>query len=270
MTMAQPKKTGLEYFQADVDMFQDRKIKRLLRAAGGKGFTVFMKILAETYRDQGYYYEWDQHSAFDISDDLNFSENLVEETVDACCAIGLFHKDLYAEESILTSESIQNRWQSIVINAGRAITKIDADKKIIDGERIYQQEESEPDREERGPGNRSNPPGKRTLEGWEKFNDDIPLQDADIRHWVKDKDIDLTEADIDDEIEVLREKANAKDWRYKDWVAFFQNFLRNRYLKPNHWAYVGDNNGQTNENQRHNGNGSGHQYQRDPIAELES
>lgn len=135
--MARPTRQGIDYFPVDVNMFGDRKIKRLLRAAGGKGFTIYIYLLTNIYEDKGYYYEWDSHSAFDISDDLNFSENVVEETVQACCSIGLFYEELFSAESILTSESIQNRWQKIVKDANRSETRIEMHLKIEDGKLTY-------------------------------------------------------------------------------------------------------------------------------------
>ena len=135
--MGRKPKKGIDYFPADVEMFQDRKIKRLLRSAGGKGFTIYIYLLTHIYREHGYFYEWDEHSAFDISDDLNFSENVVEEAVKACCARGLFNEELYAAESVLTSESIQERWQKIVTDANRVDTHIEDRYRIVDGEPVF-------------------------------------------------------------------------------------------------------------------------------------
>lgn len=140
--MGRKPKTGIDYFPADVDMFQDRKIKRLLRSAGGKGFTVYIYLLTHIYGDNGYFYEWDEHSAFDISDDLNFSENVVEEAVRACIARGLFNEALYDAESILTSESIQERWQKIVTDAKRVDTEINDRYLIVDGKAVFLTEET--------------------------------------------------------------------------------------------------------------------------------
>lgn len=130
-------------------MFQDRKVKRLLRSAGAKGFTVFIYLLSCIYRDEGYYYEWDEHSAFDISDELNFSENAVKESVKACCSIGLFNEDLFSAQSVLTSESIQKRWKRIVTDAKRVDTEIDKRYLIINGVSEFLREETEKPPEEK-------------------------------------------------------------------------------------------------------------------------
>jgi len=122
--MARPTKKGLLYFQTDVDMFQDRKIKRLIRTAGGRGFTIFFYLLTEIYRHEGYFLEWDEDTAFDVSDDLNEKESVVNETVKVCLSLGLFDKELATSGSILTSKSIQERWLKICKDANRKDTEI--------------------------------------------------------------------------------------------------------------------------------------------------
>lgn len=159
--MARPPKQGIDYFQADVDMFQDRKIKRLLRSAGTKGFTIYIYLLTHIYRDKGYYYEWDTHSAFDISDELNLSENVVEETIKACCSIGLFNEALFSARSILSSESIQNRWHRIVKDAKRTETRIDAEVKIKEGKPVFLPEKTKKPPEETPPDSGDNPQSKK-------------------------------------------------------------------------------------------------------------
>ncbi|MEQ9091814.1 MAG: DUF4373 domain-containing protein [Balneola sp.] len=141
--MGRKPKMGIDYFPTDVNMFQDRKIKRLLRSAGGKGFTIYIYLLTCIYREKGYYYEWDKYSAFDISDDLNLSESVVTETVKACCSIGLFNEELFSVKSVLSSESIQSRWQKIVTDANRSETDIEPDLELIEGKMQFSGEEIE-------------------------------------------------------------------------------------------------------------------------------
>lgn len=146
--MGRKPKQGIDYFPADVDMFQDRKIKRLLRAAGGKGFTVYIYLLTHIYRDNGYFLEWDDDLAFDVADDLNVAESVVEEAVNVCCAHGLFHKEMFTDMGVLTSESIQERWQKIVTDAKRVETDINPRFEIIGGKALFLTEETEKPPEE--------------------------------------------------------------------------------------------------------------------------
>lgn len=122
--MSNPSKNGLSYYNIDTDIFQDIKIKRLLKTFGAKGFLIYMFILTEIYRDKGCFIEWDINTAFNVSAELDVSENLVTEVVNFCCVVGLFDKELFANEGILTSKSIQYRWEKITKNAKRLINKV--------------------------------------------------------------------------------------------------------------------------------------------------
>jgi hypothetical protein len=121
--MPRPEIVGLYYYQLDTDVFSDRKIKRLLNACGHSGFVVWMYLLTEIYRDKGYYIDWTEDTAFDISDILRVPEQLVREVVQLCCATGLLDSDLFRKERILTSASIQKRWSFIAKQAKRHVTK---------------------------------------------------------------------------------------------------------------------------------------------------
>ncbi len=118
------KKQGLDYFQLDTDIFYNRKTRRLLKHFGGKGFTIYLFVLTEIYRDKGCFLEWDVNTAFDVSDQLNVSENLVDEVINYCCEMGLFNKELYTSESILTSKNIQERWETISKKSKRTVYKV--------------------------------------------------------------------------------------------------------------------------------------------------
>ena len=47
-------KRGLVYFRMDCDIFQDRKLKRLMRRWQNDGLAVYLALLCEIYRDKGY------------------------------------------------------------------------------------------------------------------------------------------------------------------------------------------------------------------------
>lgn len=48
--MGRKKKIGLEYFPMDVDMFQDIKIRKLIKRQGGKAVVVYTLLLCFIYR----------------------------------------------------------------------------------------------------------------------------------------------------------------------------------------------------------------------------
>lgn len=116
--MARPLKNSLAYFSFDTDFFNCRKIRRLLNGIGGKGgfggkgALVFICLLCEAYRENGYFIEWDAEYSQDIADLLGagFSAGLVNEVKTVCLEIGLFNKDLYDRHKILTSASMQARF----------------------------------------------------------------------------------------------------------------------------------------------------------------
>ena len=83
--MARPNELGLSYFNLDTDIFQDRKVRRLIRTFKSQGFLVYIYVLNEIYRDKGCYISWDEDIAFDISDTINIDEILVEDIVKFCC-----------------------------------------------------------------------------------------------------------------------------------------------------------------------------------------
>lgn len=122
--MARPNELGLSYFNLDTDIFQDRKVRRLIRTFKSQGFLVYIYVLNEIYRDKGCYILWDEDIAFDISDTVNIDETLVEDIVKFCCKIGLFNYELLQKEGILTSESIQIRWEKISKEARRKINSV--------------------------------------------------------------------------------------------------------------------------------------------------
>jgi uncharacterized phage protein (TIGR02220 family) len=113
--MARPLKKGLSYFNFDVDLFSDRKIRRLIRVQNG--FTVFAYCLSAIYKE-GYYIEYDEHFVFEIADMLHLNEQDVSDIIDYCAEINLFDAGLL-DRGILTSHGIQSRYSTICTDARR-------------------------------------------------------------------------------------------------------------------------------------------------------
>lgn len=122
--MSRPPRTGLDYYSLETDIFHNRKIRRLLKAFDSKGFLIYTYILTEIYRDKGCFLEWDENTAFDVSDYLNIKESIVNEVVNYCCTVGLFNKELLTSESVLTTENIQKFWVSVSKSADRKIRTV--------------------------------------------------------------------------------------------------------------------------------------------------
>ena len=131
--MARPQRQGLDYYSLDTDVFSNRKIRRLIKNFGGNGYMVYSYLLTEIYRDKGCFIEWDENTAFDVSDVLNLKESLVKEVVNYCCSVGLFNKELRTSEKILTTKKIQEFWLKVTKKAGRKVTTIDSKFNLISG-----------------------------------------------------------------------------------------------------------------------------------------
>lgn len=106
-------KTGLDYFSLDTDFFSDRNIMALGDELGSKATVVFIKILCDVYRKDGYFLKWDSYYSFDIArifEKQGIKENLINEVIGFCFKRKLFDLDLFKRYSIITSRSIQERY----------------------------------------------------------------------------------------------------------------------------------------------------------------
>lgn len=103
-------KTGFPYYRAETDRFQDIRIKRLKKEFKSTGYAVYSFILNEIYRVKGCFLEWDESTAFDVSEYWDLKESQVNEIVKYCCAIGLFDKGLFTNGRVITSRAIQMRY----------------------------------------------------------------------------------------------------------------------------------------------------------------
>lgn len=110
--MARPKKQGIDYFPFDIDLFQDIKIRKLIKYQSGKAITVYALLLCFIYKD-GYYIKWDKELPFIISEQTGFEEAYISEVINSCLKLGLFNSDLYESDKILTSKGIQDRYRKI-------------------------------------------------------------------------------------------------------------------------------------------------------------
>ncbi|OFI46732.1 hypothetical protein BG262_02735 [Floricoccus penangensis] len=108
--MARPKKIGLDYFPMDVDFLRDIKIRKIEKECGSESIKVLLCLLGNIYRDEGYYINWDEDTAFLISDEIGLKEEVVKEVVNKSLQVGFFSKYLFDEENILTSKGIQERY----------------------------------------------------------------------------------------------------------------------------------------------------------------
>lgn len=112
INMARPNKEGLDYFPFDTNLFQDIRIRKLIKYQSGKAVTVYALLLCFIYKD-GYYMRWDKELPFIISEQTGFEEAYVLEVINSCLKLGLFSNELYTSDGILTSRGIQERYKKI-------------------------------------------------------------------------------------------------------------------------------------------------------------
>ncbi len=108
--MARPTKKGLDYFPLDVDFLSDLKVRRIIKACGKEAVHILVALLANIYRDEGYYVLWDDDLAFLVADEVGTKEGTVEELVRKAVQVKFFEKDIFDKYSVLTSKGIQNRY----------------------------------------------------------------------------------------------------------------------------------------------------------------
>lgn len=93
-------------------MFNDLKIRKLIKYQGGKAVTVYALLLCNIYKC-GYYMEWDKELPFVCSELTGFEEVYISEVIKTCLTLGLFSKELYDSDKVLTSKGIQQRYARI-------------------------------------------------------------------------------------------------------------------------------------------------------------
>ena len=107
--MARPIKKGLDYFPLDVHIFENRKISRLKRKQGADGVLLYLRVLCNIY-DNGYFLDIDEDQIFDFSELQHLSEETTSEMIKSMIELKLFDADLYQNQHILTSKSIQEHY----------------------------------------------------------------------------------------------------------------------------------------------------------------
>lgn len=108
--MARPKKQGLDYFPLDVDIFQNKKIRKLKAEYGADGITIYMYILCEIYKN-GYYVIADEDFIDAMADELRMNTNKINLVLKFLLGRSLFDNTLFQSDTVLTSISVQRRYQ---------------------------------------------------------------------------------------------------------------------------------------------------------------
>lgn len=106
------KRAKISYFPLDVDMVYDIKVRKLMKRVGQSGAFVYITLLQHIYKN-GYYLHLGEDELFYIADAVYGEEKDIKEIIEACVDIKLFDRKMYEEHSILTSTSVQVRYQEM-------------------------------------------------------------------------------------------------------------------------------------------------------------
>ncbi len=108
--MARSGKRGITYFSMDVDIFSDRKLRRVRHAHGAGAMAVVLRVLCCVYGENGYFAEAGDDLYFDIADELGLDEAYVRGVLKSCVEVDFFDAALFGAHGVLTSRRIQRNY----------------------------------------------------------------------------------------------------------------------------------------------------------------
>ncbi len=112
MAVGRKIKKGLNFFPVDVDIFQDIKIRKLIRYASGNAIAIYLCLIAKIYKN-GYYLKFDDDLYFIIAEETGINEEEIHINVEVMYNVGLFDKSMFEKFGIMTSKGIQERYQYV-------------------------------------------------------------------------------------------------------------------------------------------------------------
>jgi hypothetical protein len=123
----------------DVDIFSDRKVRRVMAACGAAAMGVVLRVLCDIYGEQGYYLRFDDNYCFDVADTLGVEESYVREVVRCCMDTDFFDLGLFERFGILTSRRVQRNYLDATVR--RYDVALRSDYLLLDvsktGENVY-------------------------------------------------------------------------------------------------------------------------------------
>lgn len=113
------RKKGLFFFYFDVNFFGDKNIKILRARYGSDGIVLYIYILCEVYKDNGYYMQVDDDFIYTASSDLNMSSEKIGQMLNFLLKRSLLDSKLFQSDKVLTSTGIQKHYQDAVKERGK-------------------------------------------------------------------------------------------------------------------------------------------------------
>ena len=112
-------KDGRKFFYFSTAFFADRKIKILKARYGSDGLVLFIYLMCEIYREDGYYLRYDDDFEYIISADLGMNYQKIGQILNFLLERSLFDNTLFKSDKVLTSREIQLTFQEAV--KGKAV-----------------------------------------------------------------------------------------------------------------------------------------------------
>ena len=129
ITVGRYYKEGVEYWNIDVDLYENKKFRLFSAEFGLRGEAVFFRILSEIYRTGGYYKKWDFDDCLLLSAATGgtggCSPELIAEIVQGLIRRSFFEKRVFDSFGVLTSAEIQRRFLRIVGKSRDTISMIE-------------------------------------------------------------------------------------------------------------------------------------------------
>lgn len=105
--------TGFQYYTTDSNRFFTQAYRRLKRKHGAAALAVLDYIIAEIFRENGYYAEYSVDFVEDVAEYWDVEASEVRDIIESCIAFGIFDQMQYEENEVLTSQDIQMRYIKI-------------------------------------------------------------------------------------------------------------------------------------------------------------
>lgn len=107
-------KDGRKFFYFSSSFFADRKIKILKARYGADGMILYIYLLCEIYREEGYFLSYDDDCKYIIAAELCMSYEKIGQILNFLLERSLFDDTLFQSDKVLTSREIQATFQEAV------------------------------------------------------------------------------------------------------------------------------------------------------------
>lgn len=112
-------KDGRKFFYFPTAFFADRKVKILKARYGSDGMILYIYLMCEIFREDGYFLRFDDDFEYIISSELNMNYEKIGQILNFLLERSLFSDTLFKSDKVLTSREIQLTFQEAV--KGKAV-----------------------------------------------------------------------------------------------------------------------------------------------------